>query len=197
MRGQQVFVVRRWTAAGAALLLSCTLASCSSDGDTSANRPRQDNAPAPVAADENTLAQVASSGVRTPDWMPATLPMPEGASLTAVGRDSCTVTFLVSAHDAQVTGGTVGASARANGLAVELVSSTSETAAPQPEVEPGLFAEEEVPVAPVVTHVEVLRLQGPSGEAKGAPIDATLTLTSRGDGMVTGEYALPGGTCAS
>lgn len=196
MRGQQVFVVRRWTAAGAALLMSCALASCSSAGDPSANRPGQDIDPAPVATDGAALAQVASSGVRTPDWMPATLPVPEGASLTAVGRDSCTVTFLVSAHDAQVTGGAVGTSARANGLAVELVSSTSETAAPQPEVEPGLFEEEEVPVAPVITHVEVLRLQGPSGEAKGAPIDARLTLTSRGDGVVTGEYVLPAGTCA-
>lgn len=198
MRGQRRVVVRRSVAATAALLMGCTLASCSDD-DVSAQQPGRNIEPAPAAPTDDALTQVASSsGLRVPGWMPASLPVPEGASVTAVGVEACTVSFLLPAADAQVVGGDVGTSARGNGLAVELVSSVSQSEpAPEPEVEAGLFDEQEAPVVRVLTHVEVLRLRGAAASRGAAPLDAELTLTSRGDGFVSGEYVLAEAACAS
>lgn len=52
-------------------------------------------------------------------------------------------------------------------------------------------AVQEVTVAPATTQEVVLRMT----RAAEPAVDATLTLTSRGDGAVTGEYALPPGAC--
>lgn len=51
---------------------------------------------------------------------------------------------------------------------------------------------EEVAVAPVVTHVVVLRMSR-AAAADAPAVDASLILTSRGEGGVTGEYALRDG----
>lgn len=177
--------------------MSCTLAGCSGD-DVSARQSGRSIEPAPAAANDNVLTQVASSaGLRAPEWMPLSLPVPEGASITDVVTEACTVNFLLPASNAQVVGGDMGASARANGLTVRLVSSVFQSEpAPVTELDGGLFGEQEVPLPPVVTHVEVLSLQGAAVSKGDAPVDAELTLTSRGDGFVSGEYALAGATCA-
>lgn len=196
MRGQPRSLVRRSVAAAAALLLSCTLVSCSED-DVSTRQPGRNIEPTPAAANDAALTQVASTtGLGAPEWMPPSLPVPEGASVTAVGNGACTVNFLVPTPDAQVVGGNVGARARANGLDVELVSSVSQTeVVPEQDMEVGLFEEDAAPVKPVVTHVVVLRLRGAAVRKKTPAVDATLTLTSRGDEFVTGEYAVAAGTC--
>lgn len=195
MRGQRGLVVRGWGAAAVALLLTGSLVGCSSDDDV---RPRAERVAAEkpaAAADLAVVPAAGATGLQLPDWLPSTLPVPEGASLTAVGDPACTVNFLVPTPDAQVEGAAAGSRARANGLQVELVSSVT-SAAPVVPPTGGLGFEEEAPVETVVTHIEVLRLKAAAGGPDGSPVDATLTLTSRGDGVVSGEYALADGTCA-
>ncbi|WP_162598664.1 hypothetical protein [Nocardioides gilvus] len=194
MRGQRGLLIRGWGAAGSAVLLTGLLAGCASEDDARVSRAAAET---PAATAELAMAPAAvTPGLVAPEWFPLALPMPEGASVTAVGTLTCTVNFLVPTSDAQVEGGAVGSRARANGLQVELVSSvTSAEPVNEPVNEFGAF-EEEAPVAPVITHVEVLRLKNAADGAAVTPVDATLTLTSRGDGVVTGEYALAEDTCA-
>lgn len=104
---------------------------------------------------------------------------------------ACTVTFLDWGTDAQLAAADLDLEARSRGLRTRLVSSVSEV---DHRVEEGsdLGFAEEVAVAPVVTHVVVLRMSR-AAAADAPAVDASLILTSRGEGGVTGEYALRDG----
>lgn len=196
MRGHRETVHRCWRAVGA-MAVAFVLVSCSSSGDASQPRAAQlaaqptAGAPAGPVASTKTKAKV---GV--PRWLPAVLPMPEGASVTGVRAKACSVDFLVPATDALVEAAKVGDAAREAGLDVRVVSSVSATV-PRGDhlsVAEDAWGEELVVEEFVDTHAVVLRLKRAEG-ADGGAVEALLTLTSSGDGVVSGDYQLVGSAC--
>src|SRR5690606_25112254 len=159
---QRGIVVRGWAAASAVVLLSGSLMACSSADAESQVERRAPRPSVDTAASAPTPA-AASSPLTLPHWLPAVLPVPEDASVIAVGVRTCTVTFMDWGTDAQLAGADLSDEADANGLQSRLVSSVSEVdAGLQQASEIGGFLEEEVPVAPVTTHVVVLEMQRPA-----------------------------------
>ena len=195
MSGQRGTLVRGWGAAGAAVLLAGSLSGCwSADAGSqvdgrSARTPVETLKPAASTTDPSA----ASSPLTLPDWLPAELPLPDEASVIAVRDVACSVTFMDWGSDALLEGASLSDRADANGLQSRLVSSVSD-AEPVVQETSEFGYLEDAPVATVLTHVVVLRMQRTAAAGEPA-FDATLTLTSRGDGSVIGEYALADDAC--
>lgn len=194
MRSHRESVHRGWRAAGA-LVFACVLVSCSSSGDGAQPRAAQLSAQPTAGATAGPVASTKTK-VSVPRWLPAVLPMPEGASVTGVRAKACSVDFLVPAADARVEAAKVGDAARESGLDVRVVSSVSSTVpgADHLSVADDPWGEELVVEEFVDTHAVVLRLKQAEG-AGGGVVEALLTLTSSGDGVVNGDYQLVGSTC--
>ncbi|MBE7324667.1 hypothetical protein IEQ44_08375 [Nocardioides sp. Y6] len=169
----------------AGALVAGGLAACSPSADESQPGAPAARAPAKARA---AAAPRAASPLKLPDWWSGALPLPDDASVIAVHRRTCTVTFLDWGTDAQLAAADLELEAKSRGLQTRLVSSVSEV---DHQVEEGadLGFAEEVALPPVVTQVVALRMSR-AATAEAPAVDASLILTSRGDGGVTGEYAL-------
>lgn len=188
MRGQRDCVASARRAAAALVLLASALTACSSSPEPQAEPwvPR-----APAAAEAAAGPDAASDPVALPGWWSPVLPLPPNASVVAVRKRACTVTFLDWGTDALLAAADLELEAEARGLETHLVSSVSDVDQ-QTEQVSELDLMDEVVLAPVVTHVVVLRMRR-AAVADEPAVDASLVLTSRGDGGVIGEYALGDG----
>lgn len=192
MGGQPRVVTTRWSAAAAGMLLICSLAGCSGSEVVPTARVEQvSTSPAAAASTSRTVTPPR----KAPDWLPAALPLPPGASITGVRVGACTVDFLLPARDADVEASTLVDRAREEGLTATLLSSV-DTPQPLPEQPTDLWGEEPPLEELVMTRSVVLRMQGAYGDGAARTFDATLTLVGRGDGVVTGSYALDRADCA-
>lgn len=188
VRGQRRGVARAWRAVAAVVLCSGALTACSSSSDEP-----QAGSTAPGGPSEARAAAAAPEGatdpLTLPDWWFPALPLPENASVVAVRPGACTLTFLDWGSDARVVAADLELEARSRGLETRLVSSVSEVDPPAEEDLDLGFADE-VPVAPEVTHVVVLRMSRAAAVDVPA-VDASLILRSRGgDAALVGEYSL-------